>query len=61
MAAIAGGRIQRVVVAHVAGRARSRRRRNVHPRQSKSCRAVVKRSSGKTHCGVAIGAVGHGK
>jgi len=61
MAAIAGSRIQRVVVAHVTGRAGSRRRRNVHPGQSKSSGAVVELRSGKSHCGVAIGAVGHGK
>jgi len=61
MAAVAGRRIQRVVVAHMAGRAGSRRRRNVHSCKRKSSCAVVKRCSGKSHCRVAIGAVGHGK
>lgn len=61
MAAVAGGRIQREIVAHVAGRAGSWRGRNVHARQSPTCRGVVKRCSGKSHGRVAVAAVRHGK
>ena len=57
MATVTGSGTQREVVAYVAGRAGSRRRGNVHSRQGKPCRAVVKRRCVPTHGGVASGTV----
>ena len=61
MAAIAGCRIQRVVVAYVARNARCWRRRNMHSRQCKPCRCVVERCRRPTDCRVASGAVRYGE
>jgi hypothetical protein len=59
VATVTGRGTERVIVAHVARRTRSGRRRNVHARQRKTCRAVIERRCCKAHGGVAIGAVGH--
>ena len=61
MAAIAGRRIQSVIVADVARRARRRRGRNVHSRQRKSRRAVVECCRKKAHRRVASGAARYRK
>jgi hypothetical protein len=57
VASVACRGTERVVVVDVAGSARSRSRGHVHPRQSKSRRAVVESSCRPTHRGVASGAV----
>jgi hypothetical protein len=56
VASVAGCGIERVVVAHMAGNARRRRRGNVHPRQGKPRRAVIERRGPARWC-MAIGAV----
>lgn len=61
VAAVARCRAERVVVAHVAGRARRGRWRNVHSGQRKTRGAVIECGRGKAHSCVAIGAVGHRK
>jgi len=61
VATVAGRRIQSVVVAHMARRARCRARRNVHSRQRKSCRAVVECCCEEAHRRVAGSAVRHRK
>jgi len=61
VASIAIRGTERVVVAHMAGCARSRRRRHVRSDQGKSCRAVVPRCGCETHGRVAIGAICRGK
>jgi hypothetical protein len=61
VAAIAGWRIQRVVVAHMAGRAWCGRRRDMHSSQCKPSRAVVKGCREEADGCVASRAVRHCK
>ena len=61
VASVTIGGIERVVVVHVAGRARRWRRRHVCPGQGKSCHVVVERRGIPSHGGVARRAVGGGK
>jgi hypothetical protein len=61
MAAIAGRRIQRVIVVHMAGRARSRRRRNVHSGQRETGDTVIERRRCPPCGRMASGAVRRGK
>jgi len=61
VAGVADRGSQRVIVVHMAGHTRRRHRRNVHSRQGKSRRAVVKGRRGKADRRVAIGAIGDGK
>ena len=61
MAAVAGGRTQRVIVCNVTGDAWRRRGRNVHARQCKSGRTVVERGRGPAHRRMAGGAVRRGE
>jgi len=53
--------IERIVVVHMAQRARGRRRGRMRSGQRKSGDAVIEGRSGPTGCGVASGAVGRGK
>ena len=57
MAVNAGRRLQRVVVAHMAGGAGRRNGRNVHSRQGKPSHAVIERSGVPTGWGMAVGTV----
>jgi len=61
VAAVTIGRIQRVVVAHMARRARRWRRRRVCPGQGESSDAVVERRGVPSHCRVACRTVGRSK
>src|SRR5260370_38189432 len=57
VASVAGGGIERVVVAYVTGNAGRRHWGNVHPRQGKPRRAVIERGTRPVGRGVPNGAV----
>jgi len=54
-------RVQRIIVAYMAGRTRRGGRRSVRARQGEACRGVIKRSAIPAFRGVAIRAVCHCK
>jgi hypothetical protein len=61
VAAVAGRRVKRVVVADVAGGTRRRHRGDMHPRKSEAHRAVVERGRRPVRCRMARRAVGCGE
>ena len=61
VAAVAIGGIQRVIVAHMAGRARRRGRRHVRASQREASRAVIEDGCCPTGCVVARGTIRRGK
>lgn len=61
MASVARGRIERIVVGHMAGNAGRRRRRDVHPRQSETSCPVIPRCRRETHRRVTGGTICRGE
>jgi len=61
MAVDTGSRIQRVIIAHMAGNTRRRRRRNVQPGERKAGSAVVPRGGRETYSVVAPTAIANRK